>query len=98
MEESGISQNHATKFLKCVITITSRHGKVLPISKDYKQVRRITLERCRYRKLTVTKTVVKYPTEMFDERSQTMKPIKLIHVDPVMLVAQKLIDDRVAGY
>jgi hypothetical protein len=83
--------------LKCVVNITSRHGKVLPISKNYKQIRRIALEKCRYRKLTVTKTVIKYPTEMFGERSQTMKPIKFIHVDPVMLVAQKLLDDRVAG-
>ena len=86
IEEAGISEHHATKFLDVVKSITHRHGINFAIPSEYRNVKRAVLKQVECRLLPIKCELLPYPKSLFD-CSDIMKRMSLVHVDLMLVVA-----------
>ena len=86
IEESGISEHHATTFITTVKTITHRHGTDIPIPSEYRNLKRAILQHVECRLLPIKCELIPYPRSMFD-CSDVMKSMALVHVELMLVVA-----------
>jgi len=86
IEEAGISEHHATKFIDVVKSITQRHGTNIAIPSEYRNLKRAVLKQVEGRLLPIKCELLPFPKSLV-ECSDTMKRMPLVHVDLMLVVA-----------
>lgn len=86
IEEAGISEHHATKFIDVVKSVTQKHGTNIAIPSEYRNLKRAVLKQVEGRLLPIKCELLPYPKSLFD-CSDTMKRMPLVHVDLMLVVA-----------
>ena len=97
VEEAGVSELHATSLMRSLQRITSRRKLSLPLPSEYRTMKGNILGKCSHRMTPVFKVAMNNPEEMFPYNWNRMKPLKLVHVNLVNVVAGMLLDKQLIG-
>ena len=97
IEQAGISESNATKFLNAVRRICYRHELVLPLPTEYRNLKRTVIERSSERLMPIKKVKIRYPKELFPNEWETLKPMTFVHVDIMLTIAEMLTNRDFVG-
>jgi hypothetical protein len=98
VESCGISKEEGTAWVEAFQRITKRHGdNVVPLPQEYRSMYRTIYSRSKYKLQSIKRKTIGYPLEMFPNNQQFMKPMTVVFLDLIDVIAEILTDSAIVG-